>query len=139
MSLRSDTTGSEAVPCRLYYTSPDYFDVYCIRPVSESKASLKEGIAARKVVITEDAAERLFPGREAVGQTVYTGNDNQTLTIGAVSRTARGSEFNKVSRRYSMYLSEADVKSFGVNLLPWAEVSAKGKAWRRTRTLRKHS
>lgn len=127
MSLRSDTTGSEAVPCRLYYTSPDYFDVYCIRPVSGSKASLKEGIAARKVVITEDAAERLFPGREAVGQTVYTGNDNQTLTIGAVSRTARGSEFNKVRPQIFMYLSEADVKSFGVNMLPWAEVSVRVK------------
>lgn len=127
MSLRSDTTGAEAVSCRLYYVSPDYFDVYRIHPAPGGKTGLKEGVTARSVVITEDVAERLFPGQDAVGQTVYTGNGNQTLTIGAVSRTGRGSEFNKVRPQVFLFLGEADVKSFGVNMLPWAEVSVRVK------------
>lgn len=127
MALRSDTTGSEAVSCRLYFVSPDYFDVYRILPTAGSKAALKEGITTRTAVITEDVAERLFPGQDAVGKTVYTGNDNQTLTIGAVSRTGRGSEFNKVRPQVFLYQGEANVKAFGANMLPWAEVSVRVK------------
>lgn len=127
MALRSDTTGSEAVSCRLYFVSPDYFDVYRILPAAGSKAALKEGITTRTAVITEDVAERLFPGQDAVGKTVYTGNDNQTLTIGAVSRTGRGSEFNKVRPQVFLYQGEANVKAFGANMLPWAEVSVRVK------------
>ena len=127
MALRSDTTGSEAVSCRLYFVSPDYFDVYRILPAAGSKAGLKEGLAARTAVITEDVAERLFPGQDAVGKTVYTGNDNQTLMIGAVSRTGRGSEFNKVRPQIFIYQGEGDVKAFGANMLPWAEVSVRVK------------
>lgn len=128
LSLRADTTsGSEAVACRLYFVSPDYFDVYRIRPASDNQAELKDALSARSIVLTEDAAGRLFPEKDAVGQTVYTSGDNEAYTIGAVTRAARGSEFGRIRSQVYIHQSESDVKAFDANMLPWAEISVRVK------------
>lgn len=128
LSLRSDTAStSEVVSCRLYFTSPEYFDVYRIRRSAGSKTDPQEGISDRTIVITEDVAEKLFPGKEAVGQPVYFGEDNQAITVGAVTRKSRSSEFDKVRPQVYIYESEANVKACEAKMLPWAEVSVRVK------------
>lgn len=126
LSLRADTTSaSEGVACRLYFVSPDYFDVYRIRPAATGKTKLKESLSAGSFIITEDAAARLFPGKDAVGQTVYCGGNNDYYTIGAVTCKGRGSEFDNVRPQVYINQSESDVRNFQANMLPWAEVSVR--------------
>lgn len=100
--LRRDTL-SDAVSCRIQFVTPEYFDVYRIgSAISGNPEELKEGIGGRKVIITRDAAERLFPEKsvkDAVKQTVYTNNNSGTMTIGGISQEVRRSEFSKVGAR----------------------------------------
>lgn len=126
ISLRADTL-SEGVACRLYYVSPSYFELYRIRPASGYKGELKDGLSDRAIVITEDAAAKLFPGENAVGKRVYLQNGNDPLEIGAVTRTGRGSEFERVRPQAYLYQGESDVKAFPGEMLPWAEVSVRVK------------
>lgn len=125
ISLRPDTL-SEGVSCRIQFVSPDYFTVYRIQPTSSS-VPLKDGISSQTAVITEDAAGQLFKEKEVLRQIVYADNNSTTLTIGGISRTVRCSEFNTASPMLYLYMSEADVKAFAPQMLPWAEVSVRVK------------
>lgn len=118
ISLRADTL-SEGVACRLYYVSPSYFELYRICPASGYKGELKDGLSDRAIVITEDAAAKLFPGENAVSKRVYLQNGNDPLEIGAVTRTGRGSEFERVRQQAYLYQGESDVKAFPGEMLPW--------------------
>ena len=128
--LRRDTL-SDAVSCRIQFVTPEYFDVYRIgSAISGNPEELKDGIGGMKVIITRDAAERLFPEKsvkDAVKQTVYTNNNSGTMTIGGISQEVRRSEFSKVGARIYINQSEAQVKTVSAEMLPWMEVSVRVK------------
>lgn len=79
------------------------------------------------VVLTEDAAGKLFPGKDAVNQKAYNGNNAELVTIGGISRGIRGSEFEQMGPRAYIRLSETDVKGIDAGMLPWLEVSVRVK------------
>ena len=79
--LRRDTL-SDAVSCRIQFVTPEYFDVYRIgSAISGNPEELKEGIGGMKVIITRDAAERLFPFSVPQSIFPYIGKRDNILKI----------------------------------------------------------
>lgn len=126
MFLSRDTI-SRAVPCRVFYVSPEYMDVFRIHTSSKSLRKLKDGLSNQMIAITEDAADELFGENGAVGQNVYTGNGNEIVKVGAVSQAARPSEFSRIRARIYVPLSEQNIKSMQAGALPWLEISVRVK------------
>lgn len=125
LPLRRDTT-SESVSCRIQFVTPEYFDVYRIRPASGNSGDLKN-LRGMTVAITEDAADKLFREEEETDRKVYTNSNAEQVTIGGVTRSVRGSEFQRTGSRVYLDLSEATIKSAGPDFLPWLEVSVRVK------------
>lgn len=125
MYLSPDST-TKGVSCYTFYVTPDYFEVYRIPEAPGSHRSLKEGLADGGIVLTHDAALALFENGEAIGQPLY----NQTSwpkKVGAVSRTARNSEFERASARVYLSFSMDQIENFPALQLPWLDVSVRVK------------
>lgn len=125
MYLSPDST-AKGVSCYTFYVTPDYFEVYRIQEAPGNRRPLKEGLANGGIVLTHDAALALFEDGEAIGQTLY----NQTTwpkKVGAVSRPARNSEFERESARVYLPLSLDQIENFQAAQLPWLDVSVRVK------------
>lgn len=125
MFLSPDST-AKGLSCFTFYVTPDYFEVYRIQEAPGSRRSLKEGLADGGIVLTHDAALALFEGKEAIGQTLYN-QTGQPKKVGAVSRPARNSEWERESARVYLPLSMDQIENFQASQLPWLDVSVRVK------------
>lgn len=125
MYLSPDST-AKGISCYTFYVTPEYFEVYRIPEATGSRRPLKEGLASGGIVLTHDAALELFDDGKAIGQTLY----NQTTwpkKVGAVSRPARNSEFERESARVYLPLGMDQIENLQASQLPWLDVSVRVK------------
>lgn len=126
MPLSRDTV-EKKTGCRIYYVTPEYFDVYRIRPASGSPVALKDGLANNRIILTSDAVARIFHGEKAVGEKVFSADNTWTPEIGAVTEEVRESEFERIRPRVYLNMGEGDIKTIDAGFLPWAEISIRVK------------
>lgn len=126
MSLGRDTV-VEKTACRIYYVTPEYFDVYRIPAAQGSNRQPGEGVTANSIVLTKDAADKIFEGEDAFGKTVYSGDNTWTTKVGAICGVVRSSEFKRPRPNVYICMGEGDIKTINADFLPWAEVSVRVK------------
>lgn len=125
LNLSPDSV-TQGVFCRTFYVTSSYFEVYRIQPLAGSPAALAESIRDGNIILSEDAATGLFHQKEVTGQTVY--NDGSwPHKIGAVSQKARDSEFERITPRVYLPLSESWILDLQASQLPWVDLSVRVK------------
>lgn len=126
MPLGRDTV-VEKTACRIYYVTPEYFDVYRIPAAPGSNRQPGEGVTANSIVLTKDAADKIFEGQDALGKMVYSGDNTWTTKVGAICGVVRSSEFKRSGPNVYLCMGEGDIKTIDAGFLPWAEVSVRVK------------
>lgn len=125
LNLSPDSV-SQGIFCRTFYVTPSYFDVYRIQPLSGSRSVLAESLRDGNIVLTEDAATKIFHQKEAASKTVYN-EGSWPRNVGAISQKARNSEFERVSPRVYLPLSESWILDLQPSQLPWVDLSVRVK------------
>ena len=126
MSLGRDTV-VEKTACRIYYVTPEYFDVYRIPAAPGSNRQPGEDLTANSLVLTKDAADKIFEGQDVLGKMVYSGDNTRSIKVGAICGTVRDSEFKRPRPNVYLCMEERDIKAINAGFLPWAEVSVRVK------------
>lgn len=125
VSLSPDTLSSD-VNMRVYYVGPGYFDVFRIRSARENGNDLGKGQENGAIVLSEDAAKLLGNGSPFDVSTVRV-NNSYAVSVGGISEPTRSDEFQCVAPCVYFPITEANIKAFTGEQLPWVEISVRVK------------
>lgn len=76
-----------------------------------------EGVTANSIVLTKDAADKIFEGQDALGKMVYSGDNTWTTKVGAICGVVRSSEFKRLADLTNTVLMDNTVLRFVVGML----------------------
>jgi len=121
----SDTLSVHAQEFRV---STSFFDVFKIYSHDQSISKLEEALTEQSIILSEDAAQELFPGGVAIGQRIRVGEEGFPLTVKAISTPIRQTEYYKRYPCYFTLLSEAEIiKELKPEHLPSLEICVRIK------------
>lgn len=107
--------GDRPVNAAMYMGSPDLVETFGVRLVAGRDFNADEYVSyddvqAQKarvasVIITRGVADRLFPGKSALGQSLYIRGNEPTIVVGVIERLARPNDVNGIEQtHYAMIL-----------------------------------